>query len=139
MLESTHPPGRRSLPLIVAAMITGLGGGVLSISPSGWGGCRAASPAFAGSMNRVQGGAKRQPFKQNLHASAGPGIQGKDEIPVRKWRRRELGRILRLAIPALSIPLADPIMSLVDSVCSKPSNPNPTPPTPGPKPLALSL
>ena len=111
----------------VAAMIAGLGGGLLSISPSGWGGSisprgwgRAAPPAFAGSLKRVRGGAKRQPFKQNLHASAGPGMQRKDDLPVRKWRRRELGRIVRLALPALSIPLADPIMSLVDSV-----NPDP--------------
>ena len=34
-----------------------------------------------------------------------------------EWRKRQIGSILRFSIPALSIPLADPVMSLVDSVC----------------------
>ena len=34
-----------------------------------------------------------------------------------EWQKREIGKILRFSLPALSIPLADPIMSLVDSVC----------------------
>lgn len=39
------------------------------------------------------------------------------EVSVIQWRLREAGRILRLAGPALSIPLADPVMTFIDTVC----------------------
>ena len=47
-------------------------------------------------------------------ASGGAGGQTTDRFA---WRKREVGNIVRFSLPALSIPLADPIMSLVDSVC----------------------
>ena len=41
-----------------------------------------------------------------------------DELKyIRKWRRREVMRIIRFALPALSITLADPLMSFVDAIC----------------------
>mmetsp|Transcript_37710 Transcript_37710/g.103626 ORF Transcript_37710/g.103626 Transcript_37710/m.103626 type:complete len:543 (+) Transcript_37710:63-1691(+) len=33
------------------------------------------------------------------------------------WRRRELRRIIAFAGPALTIPLADPLMTLIDTIC----------------------
>lgn len=32
------------------------------------------------------------------------------------WRARTMGRILAFAVPALAIPLADPLLSVVDAV-----------------------
>ena len=40
-----------------------------------------------------------------------------NDVSVWEWRKREAGNIMRFAIPALSIPLADPVMSLVDAIC----------------------
>ena len=48
-----------------------------------------------------------------------PEVGPKDgnDVSVWEWRKREAGNIMRFAIPALSIPLADPVMSLVDAIC----------------------
>ncbi|KAJ1477849.1 hypothetical protein T484DRAFT_1819854 [Baffinella frigidus] len=73
----------------------------------------AGKTAFAGST-RGRGALGWRPLKMALDPEM---QQGEREVVVKKWRRRELGRIVKLALPALSIPLADPIMSLVDSVC----------------------
>ena len=35
----------------------------------------------------------------------------------KKWRRREILRIFRFSLPALSITMADPLMSFIDAVC----------------------
>lgn len=40
-----------------------------------------------------------------------------DESSMWQWRKAQLCKIGMFAGPALSIPLADPIMSLVDTVC----------------------
>ena len=98
-------------------------GGVLCLhtpnAPSGvWTRGMAWKTAFARSTTMERGGLGWQQLKMGLRGSAGPEMpQGERDESVQKWRRRELGRIVQLALPALSIPLADPIMSLVDSVC----------------------
>ena len=43
-------------------------------------------------------------------------IQQEGEQDVWRWRRQLLGKVARFAGPALCIPLADPLMSLIDSV-----------------------
>ena len=49
--------------------------------------------------------------------AASVDIPAFDENGIWPWRRAQLGRIAAFTGPALSIPLADPIMSLVDTVC----------------------
>lgn len=39
------------------------------------------------------------------------------ESDIWQWRKAQLRKIAMFTGPALSIPLADPIMSLVDTVC----------------------
>lgn len=39
------------------------------------------------------------------------------ESDIWQWRKAQLHKIAMFTGPALSIPLADPIMSLVDTVC----------------------
>ena len=47
-------------------------------------------------------------------SAADNSLEGKN---IWQWRKAQLQKIAVFTGPALSIPLADPIMSLVDTVC----------------------
>ena len=73
-----------------------------------------ASPAPASTLgSRGLGSGRPNLRRGGVSLSAQSG----DDGDLFAWRKREVGNILRFSLPALSIPLADPIMSLVDSVC----------------------
>ena len=112
-----------------AASMVGLllvhGGSALCFAPSApMTGVRGGSSAHcenrlgAPVRARLRGGAALDTVRMADPGESGGGAPTvKREDRVGLWRRREAGRILKLALPALSIPLADPVMSLVDSVC----------------------
>ena len=68
-------------------------------------GCRAISQVTRRAVRRI------------VTRAASVDVPAFDEKGLWPWRRAQLRRIAAFTGPALSIPLADPIMSLVDTVC----------------------
>ena len=68
------------------------------------------------SVARTQGGCPEA--AGDIHDIRSDDTFDHDELRcAQKWRRREVVRIAKFGLPALSITLADPLMSFVDAVC----------------------
>jgi hypothetical protein len=69
------------------------------------------------SVARAQGGCPEDKDDIRNHRRSDDTFDHDESRCAQKWRRREVVRIAKFGLPALSITLADPLMSFVDAVC----------------------
>ena len=88
--------------------------------------CLLQTSSFAGKAQSRTGPAERRTSTERrtcgllacrAGAAEAPGDEALSADSVWRWRTTQLRRIIYFSLPALSIPLADPLMSLVDTIC----------------------
>ena len=82
--------------------------------------CQSAAICWQGlqAVKRAAAASPRTVDSRNVVTKAAQvDVPAFNETDIWQWRQAQLWQIAKFTGPALSIPLADPIMSLVDTVC----------------------